>query len=190
MMTIKTTEEEPAMKPSLNIPGIFLVITLVIALSSVGVQAADLKAPPPSKHAYGHAALSRASSGYKREVIADPKARDGQAVRFTGEAGFFISMHDEIRTAPGRNRFTVRLRLEKGGFLATHLEAGGKGFQSRVPLEFTDLPADGSYTERTVELNLPGDLNVVSLRDGLPSTLIVDRIEEADHDAMIRRMKQ
>jgi uncharacterized membrane protein len=63
--------------------------------------------------------------------------------------------------------------------MATDLEVGGKDFQNRTPLEFSDLPADGSYTERTVEMNLPNDLlRVVSLRGGLPkSGLVVDRIE-------------
>lgn len=129
-----------------------------------------------SRHVWGQAELARCSSPYKREVIADPQARDGKAVRFTGEASF-VSMHDEVRISPGRNRFTVRLRLEKGGRFATDLEVGGKGFQSRAPIEFADLPADGSFTERVVELNLPGPLNVVSLRGGLPRELIVDRIE-------------
>jgi hypothetical protein len=121
------------------------------------------------------AALARCSSPYQRGVVADSQARSGQAVRFTGSAGF-ISMHDEVGIAPGRSRFNVRLRLQKGGHFATDFEAGGKGFQSRAPIEFADLPADGSFTERMVELNLPGPLNVVSLRGGLPKELVVDRI--------------
>jgi hypothetical protein len=87
-----------------------------------------------------------------------------------------MSMHDEVGIPPGRSRFTVRLHLEKGGHFATDFEAGGKGFQSRAPIEFADLPADGSFTERIVELNLPGSLNVVSLRGGLPPELFKDRI--------------
>ena len=79
------------MKPSLTIPSIFVVLAVAVALSSMGVRAADSKAPPPAKHVWDHAALNRCSSPYKREVIADAQARDGQAVRFTGEAGF-ISM--------------------------------------------------------------------------------------------------
>ncbi len=152
-----------------------LLLACVVALGSRTGWTAESKALP-GKHVWDRAALVRCSSPYKREVIADPQARDGQAVRFTGEAGF-ISMHDEIPTAPGRNRFTVRLRLEKGGRFRTNLEAGGKGFQSRAPIEFADLPADGSFAERIVELHLPGPLNVVSLRDGLPRELVVDRIE-------------
>ena len=151
-------------------------LAIFLVLCSVAAWGGEPNQPPPGKHVYDHAALSRCSSPFKREVITDPQARAGQAVRFTGEA-WFISMHDEIRTARGKNRFTVRLRLPQGGRFVTDLEAGGKGFLSRAPLEFSDLPADGSYAERTVELHLPGDLNVVSLRGGLPGELIVDRIE-------------
>ena len=144
-------------------------------LCAASVMAAEPKSSPGGKHVWDSVLLARCSSPYKREVIADRQASSGQAVRFTGNAGF-ISMHDEVRIAPGRSRFTVRLRMEKGGHFATDFEAGGKGFQSRAPIEFTDLPADGSFTERRVELNLPGPLNVVSLRGGLPSEIIVDRI--------------
>lgn len=104
-----------------------------------------------------------------------PQARSGQGVRFTGSTGF-ISMHDEVRIAQGWSRFTVRLRLHKGDRFATEFEASGKSFLSRAPIEFADLPADGSFTERVVELNLPGPLNVISLRGGLPRELVVDRI--------------
>jgi len=144
-------------------------------LCATAAVAAEPKPTPVGHHVWDHVALARCSSPYQREVIVDPQARSGQAVRFTGSAGF-ISMHDEVRIAPGRSRFTVRLRLEKGVRFATDLEAGGKGFLSRAPIEFADLPADGSLTERVVELNLPGPLNVVSLRGGLPRELIVDRI--------------
>jgi len=188
-------------------------LAMFVVLCSVAAWGGEPNQPSPGKHVYDHAPLSRCSSPFKREVITDPQARAGQAVRFTGEA-WFISMHDEIRASRGKNRFTVRLRLppggrfggarrgspdpaesvdrgspnrsagsgdprtaEVGGRFVTDLEAGGKGFLSRAPLEFSDLPADGSYAERTVELHLPGDLNVVSLRGGLPGELIVDRIE-------------
>lgn len=148
---------------------------LSVLVWAVAAGAAEPNPLPVGSHVWDSAALARCSSPYQREVLADPQGRSGQAVRFTGEAGF-ISMHDEVRIAPGRSRFTVRLRLEKGGHFATDFEAGGRGFQSRAPIEFADLPADGSFTERVVELNLPGPLNVVSLRGGLPRELIVDRI--------------
>jgi len=151
-------------------------LTLLSAL--LCATAAVATEPKPStvgSHVWDSAALARCSSPCKREVVADPQARSGQAVRFTGSAGF-ISMHDEIRIASGRSRFTIRLRLEKGGHFATEFEAGGRGFQSRAPIECADPPADGSFTERIVELNLPGPLNVVSWRGGLPKDLIVDRI--------------
>jgi hypothetical protein len=148
---------------------------LSVLLCATAAVAAEPKLLPVGQHEWDSAALARCSSPYRREFVADPQARSGQAVRFTGSAGF-ISMHDEVRIAPGRSRFTVRLRLEKGGHFATDFEAGGKGFQSRAPIEFTDLPADGGYAERVVELSLPGPLNVVSLRGGLPKQLIVDRI--------------
>jgi hypothetical protein len=150
-----------------------LILALAIVFNSLPAATGE---PKTSGHAWDQATLARCSSPYKREIIADPQARDGKPVRFTGDAGF-ISMHDEISVAPGRNRFTIRLRLEKGGRFATDFEAGGKGFQSRAPIEFADLPADGGFAERVVELNLPGPLNVVSLRGGLPRELIVDRIE-------------
>jgi hypothetical protein len=117
----------------------WLFFALVIIFSFQAGRAAELQAPP-GRHVWDQAALARCSSPYQREPIADPQARDGQAVRFTGDATF-ISMHDEIPTPPGRNRFTIRLRLEKGGRFATDFEAGGKGFQSRAPIEFADLPA-------------------------------------------------
>jgi len=152
-----------------------------IAMAAVILFLLTCQAPsaePPGKHVYDRDPLARCSSGFKREVIDDSKARDGKAVRYTVE-GYFISLHDEVRVTPGRHRFTVRLRLEGGGHMATDLEVGGKDFQNRTPLEFSDLPADGSYAERTVEMNLPNDLlRVVSLRGGLPkSGLVVDRIE-------------
>jgi hypothetical protein len=148
---------------------------LSVLVWAVAAVAAEPKPSTVGSHVWDSAALARCSSPYQREVLADPQARSGQAVRFTGEAGF-ISMHDEVGIAPGRSRFTVRLRLERGGHFATDFEAGGRGFQSRAPIEFAELPADGSFTERVVELNLPGPLNVVSLRGGLPKELIVDRI--------------
>ncbi len=160
----------------MNAQSVLLRLAVLLALASVIAWADEPKSAPPGRHVWDQAALVRCSSPYQREPIADPQARDGKAVRFTGEAGF-ISMHDEIPMPPGRNRFTIRLRLEKGGRFATDLEAGGKGFQSRAPIEFADLPADGSFAEHVVELNLPGPLNVVSLRGGLPRELIVDRIE-------------
>lgn len=151
-------------------------LTLLSALlCAAAAVAAEPKPWPVGQHIWDHAALARCSSSYQREVVADGQARGGQAVRFTGQAGF-VSMHDEFGIAPGRSRFTVRLRLERGGHFATDFEAGGKGFLSRAPIEFADLPADGAYTERVIELNLPGPLNVVSLRGGLPRELIVDRI--------------
>jgi hypothetical protein len=82
-------------------------------------------AEPLGKHVYDRDPLARCSSGFKREVIDDPKARDGKAVRYTGE-GYFISLHDQVRVTPGRHRFTVRLRLEGGGHMATDLEVGGE----------------------------------------------------------------
>ncbi|MCU0875459.1 MAG: hypothetical protein MUE50_24270, partial [Pirellulaceae bacterium] len=109
-------------------------------------------------------------------MIADLQAKNGLAARLAGEA-HFVSMHDEVPISPGRNRFTIRLRLPQGGRFATDLEVGGKGFLSRAPIEFANLPADDSFAERVVELYLPGPLNVVSLRGGLPQELIVDRIE-------------
>ena len=148
---------------------------LSILLCAAAAVAGEPKPSPVGHHVWDSAALARCSSPYQREVVAEPQARSGQAVRFAGSAGF-ISMHDEVRIAPGRSRFTVRLRLEKGGRFATDFEAGGRGFQSRAPIEFADLPADGSFAEQVVELNLPGPLNVVSLRGGLPRELIVDRI--------------
>ena len=155
-------------------PGMKLTL-LSALLCAIAAVAAEPKPSSVGSHVWDSATLARCSSPYKREVVADPQVRSGQAVRFTGSAGF-ISMHDAIRIAPGRSRFTIRLRLEKGGHFATDFEAGGRGFQSRAPIEFADLPADGSFTERIVELNLPGPLNVVSLRGGLPKDLIVDRI--------------
>lgn len=149
------------------------VLTAILCATAAG--AAEPKPSTVGQHAWDSVALARCSSPYQREVVADPQARSGRAVRFTGEAGF-ISMHDEVKIAPGRSRFTVRLRLEKGGHFATDFEAGGRGFQSRVPIEFADLPADGSFTDQIVELNLPGPLNVVSLRGGLPRELVVDRV--------------
>lgn len=127
------------------------VLTAILCATAAG--AAEPKPSTVGQHAWDSVALARCSSPYQREVVADPQARSGRAVRFTGEAGF-ISMHDEVKIAPGRSRFTVRLRLEKGGHFATDFEAGGRGFQSRVPIEFADLPADGSFTDQIVELNL------------------------------------
>ena len=160
----------------MNAQNVLLRLAALVALASVSAWAGEPKSAPPGRHVWDHAAVARCSSTYKREIITDPQAKDGRAARLSGEA-HFVSMHDEIPIAPGRNRFTVRLRLPQGGRFATDFEAGGKGFQSRAPIEFADLPADGSFAERVVELNLPGPLNVVSLRGGLPRELIVDRIE-------------
>ena len=93
-------------------------------LCATAALAAEPTPSPVGQHVWDSAALARCSSPYKREVVADPQAQSGQAVRFTGNAGF-ISMHDEIRIAPGRSRFTVRLRLEKGGKGRAQIVAGG-----------------------------------------------------------------
>ena len=105
-----------------TIPGMTVKLFSALLCATAAV-ASELKPSPVGQHVWDSAALARCSSPYKREVIADPQARSGQSVRFTGNAGF-ISMHDEVRIAPGRSRFTVRLHLEKGGRFATDLEAG------------------------------------------------------------------
>ena len=126
-------------------------------------------------HIYDERPLSTCSSAYKKEIIDDAQAHGGKAVRFTGQAGF-ISLHDEIAITPGKYRFTVRARLEKGGRFVTGLEVAGQEYFNRVVLDFGAIPADGSYVERSVELYLPANIRVVSLRDNLPEELIVDNI--------------
>ena len=62
--------------------------TAFIAVAWTALAAIAADKVPPNKHVWGQAALARCSSPYQREPIADPQARDGKAVRFTGEAGF------------------------------------------------------------------------------------------------------
>ena len=115
----------------MNAQNVFLRLAVLLALSSVTAWAGEPHSAPPGRHIWDHAAVARCSSTYQREVITDPQAKDGQAARLSGEANF-VSLHDEIPIAPGRSRFTVRLRLPQGGRFATDFEAGGRGFQSRA----------------------------------------------------------
>lgn len=121
------------------------------------------------------AALARCSSPCKREVVADPQARSGQAVRFTGSAepSACTTRSGSHQAGAGSPSGCV---WKKGGHFATEFEAGGRASEPRADVSVPILLADGSFTERIVELNLPGPLNVVSWRGGLPKDLIVDRI--------------
>jgi len=94
----------------MNAQNVRLLLAALVALASVSAWAGEPKSAPPGRHVWDHAAVARCSSTYQREIITDPQAKDGRAARLSGEA-HFVSMHDEIPIAPGRNRFTIRLRL-------------------------------------------------------------------------------
>ena len=67
-----------------TIQGMKASVIVVLAWTLASLCGAEKPTTRDGKHVYDTAALNRCSSPYKREIVADPQVRSGQAVRFTG----------------------------------------------------------------------------------------------------------